>query len=129
MSNPMDNQISAQTDAKTSGLPEIQEFLEYRESILKVIGLYDKQIAATIALLTPQEKTLTFLQSVKTEQNLHESLIQAILELDKKITTRIEEERNRLLQEISNSEKNAKIAKKFRSKWIPEPGENLDGKL
>jgi hypothetical protein len=116
-------------DTESGDLSSLQFFQNYRDTVIKALILYDNKVSETISKLSTSEKSETLIESVRKTQVLKEELLQAILCIDQKIITRIEDERNRLLQELSISNKNNQLVRKFKSTWIPEAGEKLDGKI
>ena len=115
--------------AETGSLSGLQDFQNYRDATLKTLDLYDRKITDSISMLSISEKTAPFIRSVKDTQELKEELIRSILKTDQEIIEKIKEEKSRLLMELSASNKNNQMVKKFKSTWISESGEKLDGKL
>ncbi len=108
---------------------KLQEFQNYRDSAIKTISLYDKKISEAIQKLPQSLKTQSLIEAAQKTQETKEELLQSILCIDQRIIDIIEMERVRLLKELSASTKNNEIVRKFKSTWIPEAGETLDGKL
>jgi hypothetical protein len=114
---------------RTGDLSQLEPFQNQRDSILKALDLYDRKISELIEKLSPQEKTPQFISSVKQIIARDSSLFQSILQIDEQIVTEIEKEKARLTQELSASDKNNQMVKKFKSTWVAESGEMLDGKI
>jgi len=117
------------SQAEMGDLSSINEFQNRREGALKAVLLFDRKITEIIEELSSDEKTNTLIESVKQALAAKDELIQSILITDQKIIAKIEEEKERLLKELSTSDKSMQMVKKFKSKWISESGEKLDGKL
>lgn len=98
-----------------------------RESVLKALDLYDRRINDELKNLSPDQKNSDLITQVNLLEQTRTQLIQDILDQDKKIISLIELEKIRLLKESNESEKSSQILKKFKSSWVPEPGEKLDG--
>ena len=114
---------------KMGDFSNINQFQEKRESALKGYHLADNALSQAISSLSQSEKTPELINSVKKFQDIKNSMIYAIFLIDKEIIENIEKEKTKLLQEINFSEKNKKIFGKFKSKWVSESGEKLDGKI
>jgi hypothetical protein len=109
--------------------PDINELHQFRESMIKTIHIYDKKVGKLINDLQPTEKTSQLIETVRALVHEQDNLIQAILLVDKKIIQRIEEEKEQLLKELSTSDRQKEIVRKFKSTWVPEAGEKLDGTI
>lgn len=115
--------------AESGDLSNIGAFEERRNSIIAALQIYDRKISDLITHLSPSEKTHSLIQQAKRYSEINDILIQSISDLDKKIIIKIEEEKCRIMKELSSSEKQNAMVKKFKSTWVPEAGERLDGKL
>jgi len=115
--------------ANRGDLSELYQLQEKRDSIIKALQLYDRKISREVLNLNSKAKTPEFIQTVKELCQQKENLIQSILALDSKIISLIEEEKLRLMKEVSEFEKRTNLTKKFKSTWVSESGEKLDGKL
>jgi hypothetical protein len=115
--------------AENDDLSNIQKFQDKREKVIKSFSLYDKKIVDVISQLKPEEKTPFLIEQVKALIQIKEEIIQSILTIDQKIIAKIEEEKIRLLQELSSSDKKDQLMKKFKSHWVPESGDKLDGQI
>ena len=107
----------------------LQELHNRRETIIKAIQLYDRKITELIQEMPPGEKTTLLIDSVRKVSLAHDHIIQAIIVADQKIALKIEEEKKRLLEELSASDRKKQLTSKFKSKWITESGDQLDGTL
>jgi hypothetical protein len=115
--------------AESGDFSTIQKLQDHRESVIKALQLFDRKITSTIQALRPEERTPELMRSVKAIITIEGELLQSIIETDQQIVSQIEEEKARLLKELSSSDKTAQMVKKFKSTWVSEPGEKLDGKL
>lgn len=112
-----------------AGLSGLERFQLDRDACLKAIDLYDRKISEAVPLLPSEVRTPSLSESVKTQLDRKQSVIQSILAVDLEIMSRIEEARNDLLKDLSESRKNTEKLGKFKSRWVPEAGEGIDRKL
>src|SRR5688572_23953438 len=117
------------TYAEGGDLSTLQYFQSRRDATLKALQLYDRKISEMVAQLSPSERTTSLIESVRQTLELKGKLIQSILATDQKIISKIEDEKKRILQELSSSDRNKQLVRKFKSGWIAEAGEKLDGKI
>jgi hypothetical protein len=117
------------SEARAGDLSHLNDFETKRDSVLKAIALYDRKISEEVTKLSPLEKTAPFIESVKKSIQTKDSIIATIFSIDNYIINEIEREKTRLVQELSETDKNHHLVMKFKSKWISESGETLDGKL
>ncbi len=115
--------------SESGDLTYIHKFQKQRNSIVKALLLYDIKISEIVKTLSENQKTTSLIDSIKKILIDKEDLVQTILITDQRIIVQIEKEKSRLLKELSTSDKSSQQVKKFRSKWISESGEKLDGKL
>ena len=111
---------------------EFSTFTKYdqkRAKIFKALELYDHKITEVANTLSPEEKTSELIELLKAEALAKNSLIQAIFVKDQKIILAIQNERERLIRLASSSDKNKEMLNKFKSTWVPESGEKLDGRI
>jgi hypothetical protein len=116
-------------EAQAGNLTEIDRFQNQREAIIKALQLYDRKISEETLKLSSLERTPALIASAQQAFLLREKIIEAILKIDQNIMAEIEKEKNRLIQELSDSDKNHHLVMKFKSKWVSEPGETLDGQI
>jgi len=107
----------------------LQLFQTQREATLKALELYDNKVSDLIENLPSADKTPALIEAVRKAEEQKTELIQSILLTDKKIISKIEEEKDRLQKQLSVTDKNAQLVKKFKSRWISESGEQLDENL
>ena len=112
-------------DGDFSNLPE---FEQHREAALKAIDLYDRKIAECVSLLSDSDRTPALREAIREALNAKEALIHRILKTDLTIISRIEIQRNQLMQEMTTAQKAKERISKFKSSWIPESGAELDEK-
>ncbi len=115
--------------AEQGDFSHLDKFHNRREVLMKAFVLYDQKISKTIQTLLPIEKTTELIQSARQAEEIKCNLIQAISKVDQKIMLAIQKEQRRLQKELLASEKESQIVKKFKSSWVSESGETLDGKL
>ncbi len=100
-----------------------------RDATLKAIELYDRKLAESISLIAAADRTPEMIEGVKRELDRKEQLVHEILDLDLRIIGKIEEEKNRLLQQVANARKGKEVLSRFKSTWVSESGEELDETL
>jgi hypothetical protein len=115
--------------ANQGDFSDLTPFQKHRETILKALSLYDRKLSELISQLLPSERTPDLIATVQKILELKHNLIHSILVIDQQIINQIEQEKKRLITELSTSDKNNQLVRKFKSKWISEPGETLDGKI
>jgi hypothetical protein len=107
----------------------IQSFCTRRENLLITITLFNRKIEECTSSLQSNEKTESLIQAVTELLKQEEQLISAILQTSQDILIKIYLEKDRLFKDLILSEKSQKTLDKFKSKWLPESGAKLDGKL
>lgn len=115
--------------AQNGDLSCLDDFQKKRASTIKALDLYDRKINELIEKLPAADRTPELQQAIKQTQSLKDQLTHSIITLDEEIISLIKEERNRLLKELTSVDRSSQMVKKFKSKWIPESGEKLDGKI
>lgn len=108
---------------------ELQAFQGRRESTLKAMDLFDRKISEVVTALPYAQRTPSLIEAVKKALNEKEILVHQILEVDLKIISKIEDEKNNLLKELSSSRKSRAVLGKFKSTWVSGAGEELDETL
>jgi hypothetical protein len=98
-------------------------------SNLEALTFYERKIAEFTHHLDKQKKTETFVEAIKNIIENKKNLINIIIKIDNDIILKIEAEKSKLMQELSISEKTKFMVNKFKSKWIAQSGEELDGLL
>lgn len=121
--------LSREFVADGAPVGQLDLFESRRDATLKAIELYDRKIAETVPLITDQERTPELIQRVSAELARKEVLVHQIVDLDLKIIGRIEEEKNKLLQQAAVARKGRQALSRFKSTWVPESGEGLDETL
>ncbi len=107
----------------------LNSFESRRDATLKAIELYDRKLGEAISLITAIDRTPEMIEGVKRELARKESLVHQILDIDLRIIGKIEEEKNRLLQQVATARKGKEVLSRFKSSWIAESGEELDETL
>lgn len=115
--------------ANAGNLSGLVEFQNQRETIIQGFKLFDKEISQFASDIKEDEKTIELVDGIRAALAEKEKTIQAILATDEKIIEHIENEKLKLQRESSESEKQNQLFKKYRSKWMNEAGEKLDGKV
>lgn len=110
-------------------LNQLRLYEAKRAVIMRAMALYDNKIEEVIATLLPHERTPELIQNVRSCLNEKSSLCQSILELDCAIMKMIHREQQKLSQLVSDSEKSRELMNRFKSTWMPESGESLDGRI
>jgi hypothetical protein len=125
----LDFSVQFLSQTETGDFSQLAQFQAYRDATLKTISLLDKKLTEIISLLPPSQKTPEFIEQAKAIYQKENDLIGKIIEIDQFILSQIQLEKTRLTQEIASSEKNSQAVKKFKSTWVAESGETLDGKI
>lgn len=108
----------------------VTSFETRRESMLKAIDLFDRKISEQVTLLPVDDRQAPELvETVKRALHDKEILIHRILSLDLRILKKIDEERERLMRELTSTNKQKDTLSKFKSSWVSASGEELDQKL
>jgi vacuolar-type H+-ATPase subunit I/STV1 len=119
----------AQTDFQAKFQERLDAFVRERESILKVLDLYDGKVTEAIEALTPSQRTPELISQVEQVLQEKDRLIQTIIAKDDQLTLRIEARKTKLQEDLLSSRKSRDLAGKFKSTWVNEPGEGLDTTL
>ena len=104
-------------------------FQKRRDSILKGIQFFDQKISNALLNISETKTTPSLINAVVELVETKTHLIQTIILADQRIMAAIEAEKNRLQKEAIASDRSQQLVKKFRSSWISESGEQLDGKV
>ena len=115
--------------SENGDLSSLAEFEENREAVVKTVQLFDRKITEAVNLLRPQDRTPELISSVRRSIAQTDALLATVISTDSRVLTRITEEKNRILRDLSSSEKNKSMVNKFRSGWVPESGAEIDKKL
>jgi hypothetical protein len=108
---------------------ELDSFIRERDSILKVLDLYDRKVTEVIRALPLSGRTPELISNVQAVLNEKDRLIQSIILKDNELTQRIEERKRKLQEDMIASRKSHELAGKFKSTWVSEPGEGFDTTL
>jgi hypothetical protein len=112
-----------------SDLAGLDRFHAERDASLKTIDLYDRKISEAVNLMPTEVRTPELVEEVRAQLDRKESTIREILTLDLEIMARIENARNALIKDLSATRKSQETLGKFKSRWVPEAGEEIDQKL
>lgn len=125
----LDESVQFLTSAEAGNLSNLDILHNSRETSLKAFKLFENKINEEIPKLKQTDKSETLLSTLRKYQQTREEIISSILKIDNKIINCIESEKLRLQKELQLSNRNTEVVRKFKSNWVIEPGENLDGKL
>ncbi len=110
-------------------LENLSGFENGREKILKTLALYDKKVNEIIAKLEPEHRTRVLIDNVRASIQAKDKLLENIIQKDDLIMKKIENLREKIIQEASQERKNKSTMSKFKSKWVSETGEGVDKRL
>jgi hypothetical protein len=116
-------------EAQAGNFSQIESFQKNRDYLIKAFQLYDRKLTSVIELLPRGYRTPLLLQEVSNENARSEYLIKNIFKLDQEVITLINEEKSKLQNELFESDRNHNQVNKFKSHWVSEAGEILDGKI
>lgn len=116
-------------EAQSGNLAGLELFQVQRDGILKALQLYDRKITEEASQLGSHQLTSPLKTSIQQALNHKKQIVEFIFKVDQAIIEEIEKEKKQLVQELSNSDKNHQLVMKFKSKWVTESGETLDGKI
>ena len=100
-----------------------------REAIVKALGMYDRKVNENVIRIPLADRNPTLSHAVQARLNEQGRLLKEIIKIDQHVMVCIEREKNRVQQELINSQKRHELAGRFKSSWMPESGEGLDQKL
>lgn len=107
----------------------LEAFHKRRESTIKALELYDREVSSAIASLPASADRHAMADRIRAILDERDRIVREILNTDERIIARVEQEKARIAGELASSRKNQANINKFRSQWIPEAGEELDRKL
>lgn len=110
-------------------LATLQLYEAKRAVILRAMTLYDHKIEELVSALTPEQKTPALIQEIRSCWVEKDQLCKNILELDRAVMKMIRNEQQRLTKLVADNEKSKNLMNRFKSTWVPESGESLDGKV
>jgi hypothetical protein len=111
-------------------LPEedlMKKMIQRRSEALRAYELFGQKLLKTLQEIEPTQKTPQFIQTMKSHFALQMDLVQTLLRINEEMMEKIQFEISRLSQEILISEKAQQRVQKFKSQWIIQSGEQLDG--
>lgn len=115
--------------AERGDLSGLQGFQNRRDAVIRALDLYDHRISRGVSSLVPEDRTERLVREVREALERKDALIHEILAVDLKIISLIDREKNEILRQIATNRKQRDTLSKFKSAWMPEPGEELDGSL
>lgn len=128
LASPIETLIvnGAETTDKTRTPLTIYE--DERLAIIRTLELHDKQINTLIGHLTTEEKSFSFMESVRSELLENERLIQSVINADDMVFGRIREAQGQITKLLHENRKSGEILSKFKSGSAPT-GEGMDKTL
>jgi hypothetical protein len=117
--------------ARAGDLTDLESFQTRREAILKTLSLYDQRITELVSSLEHVDRSSELVESVERALLEKDRLVHLIVATDDRIIELIEQERQRIALELTQSQKSHSTLKKFKSSWAPGSGSGsgLDEKL
>ncbi len=125
----LDLSVSFLRMAEQGDITQLETFHERRETAIRTLDLYDRKISELVASLPTEGRTPQLVRQVELALAEKDSIVRQILITDEKVIRRIEEEKIKILQELTASEKSRATISKFKSTWVAQSGEGLDEKL
>jgi hypothetical protein len=107
----------------------LDSFLSERDAILKALDLYDRKVTEVIRAMPLAARTPELISEVQVVLAEKDRLIQSIILKDNELTSRIEEQKKKLQEDLIASRKNRETVGKFKSTWVHESGEEFDKTL
>lgn len=127
LASPLENLILNEAPASENITP-LTVYEEERLAILRTLDLTDKEINTLISNLSNEDKTPSFMDSVRAELQQNERLIHSVLNADDMVFTRIREAQGQITKLIHENRKNGDLLSKFKSGSAPT-GEGMDKTL
>lgn len=115
--------------AERGDLSGLQGFQNRRDAVIRALDLYDRRISRGVSSLVPEDRTERLVREVREALERKDALVHEILAVDLRIISLIDREKNEILRQIATNRKQRDTLSKFKSAWMPEPGEELDGSL
>lgn len=98
-----------------------------RNRIIKALDLFNRELTQSIEKLPSSARNASFIEDARRETDESDRLVNILLELDSRISSRIHGCQERIALELAASEKSKRIISQFKS-GRPS-GEGLDQKL
>ena len=114
------------TNGDLSGL---DQFEARRNQCLEVILSGDKKIAEIAKGIAEKEKTTALLHVLGELSRRSDHIFSEIIQIDAKIIEKLSQEKDQLKGRLTDFNRNEKLVRKFKSSWIPNSGDKLDGSL
>lgn len=108
---------------------DLEEFQKKREKSFKSITLHQKKISELVQRLSATDKTPELIEMIKKIIKDRQYLVQILLNNDNSIIESFDEAKNQLNRKLAESERSSQLVQKFKSQWVMESGEQLDGQL
>jgi hypothetical protein len=118
---------SSETDTRAR-VAELARFQGRRESTFKGLELYDRRANEALASLPSESRTPYLIEETRRALLAKDRLVQAIIERDNEIMTRLKSEKGRVFEELTDARRGQNLVNKFKSTWVPGSGEGLDRK-
>lgn len=115
--------------AEGGDLSGLQAFQNRRDSVIRALDLYDRRVSEGVSTLVAGARTEGLVQEIREALERKDALIHEILAVDLRIISLIDREKNEILKKISSTRKQRETLSKFKSAWLPEAGEELDGTI
>ncbi len=103
---------------------QLTHFENQRSLSLKTILQYDQSISIAVDSTSKE-----VIETIRDLVQISEKLLAQVKAVDHRIMVLIENEQNRLRNQLSESDRNRSLLKKFKSNWVTHSGEKLDDKL
>ncbi len=94
----------------------------------KILGFCDKQLEKYIKTY-PKIDNSNLIDELTSVEALNQAAVPLIIRNNQKIISRIEMELDTIKKDLLASDKNQQLFRKFKSSWISESGEKLDGTI
>jgi hypothetical protein len=124
-----DSGAGAATTSLSPALDGLGEFESRREAAIKTLGMIDKRITEVVRAMPTESRTAELSRAVQDGLDEEARLVQSILATDNRIMTHIERAKRRLTQDMAQTRRSHALTGRFKSTWVPEPGEGLDQEI
>ena len=108
-------------------LKALHEYESQRALIVRTLSLFEGRINSVVQSIPSSERTQVLISAVQNCMNEKNALYQEFINLDLKVEGLIRNEQERISKLVHHTEKNQDLLNRFKSTWVPESGESLDG--
>lgn len=108
-------------------LDALHTYESQRALIVRTLSLFEGRINTVVQNIPSSDRTQILITSVQKCMNEKNTLYQEFLTLDLKIEALIRKEQERISKLVYHTEKSQDLLNRFKSKWVPDSGESLDG--